>query len=47
VTGLWFSPGILVSFTIKADRHNIAKIFLKVALNISFSNQQSDESQGT
>ena len=31
--GLWFSPGTLVSFTIKIDSHDIAEILLKVALN--------------
>jgi len=29
----WFSPGPLESSTIKIDRHNIAEILLKVALN--------------
>jgi hypothetical protein len=33
VTGQWFSPGTPVSSTNKADRHDIAKILLKVALN--------------
>jgi len=33
VAGRWFSPGIPVSSTNKADRHNITEIFLKVALN--------------
>jgi hypothetical protein len=32
-TGRWFSPGILVSSTNKTDRHDIAEILLKVALN--------------
>ena len=32
-TGRWFSPGIPVSSTNKADRHNIAEILLKMALN--------------
>jgi hypothetical protein len=31
--GRWFSPGTLVSFTNKADRHDITEILLKVALN--------------
>jgi hypothetical protein len=31
--GRWFSPGTLVSSTKKTDRHNIAEILLKVALN--------------
>ena len=31
--GLWFSPGTLVSFTIKTDSHDIAEILLKMALN--------------
>ena len=30
----WFSPGPLVSFTNKSDRHNVAKILLKMVLNI-------------
>ena len=30
----WFSPGIPVSSTKKTERHNIAEILLKVALNI-------------
>jgi hypothetical protein len=29
----WFSPGTPVSTTNKTDRHDIANIFLKVALN--------------
>ena len=33
VTGRWFSPGPLVSSTKKANCHNIAEIWLKVALN--------------
>jgi len=33
VAGLWFSPGTLVSSTNKTDRHDIAEILLKVALN--------------
>ena len=32
-TGLWFSPGTLVSSTNKTDCHNITEILLKVALN--------------
>ena len=32
-TGLWFSPGPPVSSTNKTDRHDIAEILLKVALN--------------
>ena len=31
--GQWFSPGTPVSSTNKTDRHNIAEILLKVALN--------------
>jgi hypothetical protein len=38
VTGQWFSPGIPVSSTSKADRHNIAEIWLKVALNTTNQN---------
>jgi hypothetical protein len=33
VTCRWFSPGNLVSSTNKTDRHDIAEILLKVALN--------------
>jgi hypothetical protein len=33
VAGQWFSPGTLVSSTKKTDRHDIAEILLKVALN--------------
>ena len=32
MTGLWFSPGPLVSSTNKTDRHDIIEILLKVAL---------------
>ena len=32
-TDRYFSPGILVSSTNETDRHNIAEILLKVALN--------------
>jgi hypothetical protein len=31
--GRWFSPDTLASSTTKTDRHDIAKILLKVALN--------------
>jgi hypothetical protein len=31
--GRWFSPGTPVSFTNKTDRHDIAEMLLKVALN--------------
>ena len=44
-TDRWFSPGILASSTNKPDRHDIAEIFLKVALNFitltSISNFES------
>ena len=33
VTGQWFPPGTPVSSTSKTDRHDIAEILLKVALN--------------
>ena len=33
-TGRWFCPGTPVSSTNKIDRHDIAEILLKVALNI-------------
>jgi hypothetical protein len=32
-TGLWFSPGTLISSTNKTDCHDITEILLKVALN--------------
>ena len=32
-SGLWFSPGTLVSSTNKTDRHEIAEILWKVALS--------------
>ena len=35
VAGQWFSLGTLVSSTNKIDRHDIAEILLKVALNIT------------
>jgi cobalamin-dependent methionine synthase I len=31
--GQWFSPGTLVSSTIKTDLHDIAEILLKVVLS--------------
>jgi hypothetical protein len=33
MVGRWFSPGVPVSSTNKADCHKITKILLKVALN--------------
>jgi hypothetical protein len=33
VTGLWFSPGLLVSSSNKTDYQDISEILLKVALN--------------
>jgi hypothetical protein len=33
VTGLWFSPGALVSSTNKAESHDVAELLLKVTLN--------------
>jgi hypothetical protein len=36
-----FSPGIPVSSTNKIDRHNIAEILLKVALNPISQNQST------
>jgi len=35
--GQWFSPGTPVSFTNKADRHDVAKILLKVTLILPLS----------
>ena len=41
-TGRWFSPCPLVSSTNKTDRHDIAEILLKVALNtIKQTNKQT------
>ena len=37
--GRWFSPGTPASSTTKTDRHGIAEILLKVALNTKKSNQ--------
>jgi hypothetical protein len=34
--GRCFSPGTLASSTIKTDRHDIAEILLKVALNTKY-----------
>ena len=34
--GRWFSPGTPASSTTKSDRHDIAEILLKVALNMIF-----------
>jgi len=31
--GRWFSPGTPATYTTKTDRHDIAEILLKVALN--------------
>jgi hypothetical protein len=33
MTGQWFSPGRPVSSNNKTDRHNMAEILLKMALN--------------
>jgi hypothetical protein len=33
VSGLWFSPGIPVSFTNKSDHHDITEVLLNVVLN--------------
>ena len=41
VTGRWFSLGTPVSSTNKTDRHDIAEILLKVALNIINPNPTS------
>jgi hypothetical protein len=37
--GRWFSPGTPASSTTKTGRHDIAEIFLRVALNTIKSNQ--------
>jgi hypothetical protein len=36
--GRWFSPGTPASSTTKTDRHDIAEILLKVALNTKNQN---------
>jgi hypothetical protein len=38
--GRWFSPGTPASSTTKTDRHDIAEILLKVALNTKNQNHQ-------
>jgi hypothetical protein len=39
----WFSPGTPVSSTNKADRHDIAELLLKMALNtINLTNQPTN-----
>jgi hypothetical protein len=43
--GPWFSPGTLASSTTKTGRHDIAEIFLKVALNTKKSINQSKFAQ--
>jgi len=44
VTGWWFSSDTPVSSTNKTDRHDIAEILLKVALNtINQLNQQTNQ----
>jgi hypothetical protein len=40
VTGRWFSPGTPASSITKTDRHDIAEILLKVALNIKYKKNQ-------
>jgi len=35
--GRWFSPGTPISSTNKTDRHDIAEIVLKVALNTTIT----------
>ena len=42
-TGGWFSRGPPVSSTNKTDRHDIAEILLKVALNTIKTNKQTDK----
>ena len=38
MTGLWFSPGTLISSINKTDDHDIIEILLKVALNTIHQN---------
>ena len=47
VTGRWFFPGTLVSFTNKADRHDITEILLKVVLNTININQTTADHADT
>jgi hypothetical protein len=39
--GWWFSPGTPTSSTTKTDRHDIADILLKVALNTKIKSKQA------
>ena len=43
MTGRWFSPEVQVSSTNKTDRHDIAEILLKVALNTRILTQLSHQ----
>ena len=43
--GWWFSPGTPTSSTTKTDRHDVAEICLKVALNTKKSINQSNETK--
>ena len=47
VTGQWFSPGTLVSFTNKADHYDITEILLKVVLNTININQTTADHADT
>jgi hypothetical protein len=40
--GRWFSPGTPASSTTKTDRHDIAEILLKVALNTKIKSNQKE-----
>jgi hypothetical protein len=42
-TGRWFSPGLPVSSTNKNDRHDITEILLKVTINLTPSNKQTNK----
>jgi hypothetical protein len=42
--GRWFSPGTPASSTTNTGRHDIAEIFLKVALKHKKSNQSINQS---
>jgi hypothetical protein len=44
-TGWWFSPGPLVSSTNNTDRHDIAELLLKVALNTKKKQKKNTNKQ--
>jgi hypothetical protein len=46
-TGWWFSPGPLVSSTNNTDRHDIAELLLKVALNTKKNQKKNQTNKQT